>query len=691
MRKINSIFTTFAVAFVAMVVAVIVGGFAVKTMAMNYSPVMIGGGGGEPTFMYSKNDDGTVTVSFCDPVTSNNIQWYYAPLEYDLSEWDYSGMFWLESTEGFMKKTEDFKTIEGAHDSSVTFNPTGLVNYCIGAIVGDNDYGYLRIIQNPYDFDLTCTEDTFTFDNGTTNTITMKVTPSSTNGNVTYQWYAYVPDNWEYRIIPGETSATYTAKNVTGSDLDTAYACVATDGYYWAEEYFGVTFDGHKLTVEKPKEYVIVPTAGGNVEFTVKSETQAADLKFDVTKQTLVNDEYQYEDVTSNMTYDPATGKCILKCDGTCAEYFCRVKSKANDRNLAEISFKTITDAYTIENSADKVISGQAYFVYKAKEDGIHTIKVAADPKLSHSMVVYHNGVFRKSLDVVENKALEYSIYMNKGDSLIFELYQGNTNTTVKSKITIATQATPQQVVDSLLTAEEKKKVEQGESFNMLIGVDAVANNKLPSTEKALLDNYTQQNADSKVAGIFDINVKINIGDSSRNVTNTSSNLKLSVNLPSDVPTVPSGCTRKYSVIRIHEGKITVLDAKVIDGVVYFESDQFSTYILTYTDISNEAPTTTVAETTTVEENTTDATTVATDETDETDEENTDGSTTEAMTTTTVEKESDGVDATEATTSVAEVDNNKTARKSPVVFIIIGVVALAAVAVGVFFVIKKRK
>ena len=53
------------------------------------------------------------------------------------------------------------------------------------------------------------------------------------------------------------------------------------------------------------------------------------------------------------------------------------------------------------------------------------------------------------------------------------------------------------------------------------------------------------------------------------------------------MPKVKSGYVRKYFVIRVHDGKTTVID-DVKDngnGTVTFKSDKFSTYALAYNDV----------------------------------------------------------------------------------------------------------
>lgn len=70
----------------------------------------------------------------------------------------------------------------------------------------------------------------------------------------------------------------------------------------------------------------------------------------------------------------------------------------------------------------------------------------------------------------------------------------------------------------------------------------------------------------------------------------TPEELEIKLDLPRDLPAVKEGFTRKYVVIRVHNGEATVIkDVKDNgDGTVTFKSDKFSTYALAYVDEENK-------------------------------------------------------------------------------------------------------
>lgn len=92
--------------------------------------------------------------------------------------------------------------------------------------------------------------------------------------------------------------------------------------------------------------------------------------------------------------------------------------------------------------------------------------------------------------------------------------------------------------------------------------------------------------SDSKVAGLFDITIALSIDDIYQgNVTLLDNETPITLNIPKDIPAVASGYTRKYIVVRVHDGFAEKLDTTLNnDGTLTFKTDKFSTYAITYSD-----------------------------------------------------------------------------------------------------------
>ena len=90
-----------------------------------------------------------------------------------------------------------------------------------------------------------------------------------------------------------------------------------------------------------------------------------------------------------------------------------------------------------------------------------------------------------------------------------------------------------------------------------------------------------------KVAAYYDINVLVKAdGEEIAKLRELGKKIKLELAIPEKLPEVPTGCTRTFSVIKIHNGKAEVIaeGVEAKDGKVPCETDSFSTYALTYTD-----------------------------------------------------------------------------------------------------------
>lgn len=81
-------------------------------------------------------------------------------------------------------------------------------------------------------------------------------------------------------------------------------------------------------------------------------------------------------------------------------------------------------------------------------------------------------------------------------------------------------------------------------------------------------------------------------------VSETEEPVEVTIGIPRNLPEVKEGFSRKYYVIRVHEGEVTVIDDVTVndDGTLTFKSDKFSKYALAYEDVENEKDETTPIE-----------------------------------------------------------------------------------------------
>ena len=90
---------------------------------------------------------------------------------------------------------------------------------------------------------------------------------------------------------------------------------------------------------------------------------------------------------------------------------------------------------------------------------------------------------------------------------------------------------------------------------------------------------------EEKIAAYFDINVLLKADDNNiGKITELENAIIVSVDIPTNLPEIKTGYTRKYYVIRIHNGETTKIEANLVNGKIEFKTDKFSDYVLTYND-----------------------------------------------------------------------------------------------------------
>lgn len=129
---------------------------------------------------------------------------------------------------------------------------------------------------------------------------------------------------------------------------------------------------------------------------------------------------------------------------------------------------------------------------------------------------------------------------------------------------------------------------------------EAEKNENLTEEDKLLLKEIKEILKDKLVASVEDIYYGSFIGDNyiiNSDVSELEKAVEVFMEIPENLKELAKGFTRKYTVIRVHYNatddkyEIDELEAKDNgDGTITFETDKFSTYILTYSDVKTELP-----------------------------------------------------------------------------------------------------
>ena len=136
----------------------------------------------------------------------------------------------------------------------------------------------------------------------------------------------------------------------------------------------------------------------------------------------------------------------------------------------------------------------------------------------------------------------------------------------------------------TLLDEEEINRYINGESVNIYLEVNNESPTVvIPKADKTAAKTLLGEN--NKEGAYLDLSLfKQLSNDESRTAIHESATVfQITVDIPSNLAQ-PFGCTRTYSIVRVHNGVAETLESEVNDGRITFETDQFSTYLIAYND-----------------------------------------------------------------------------------------------------------
>ncbi len=151
---------------------------------------------------------------------------------------------------------------------------------------------------------------------------------------------------------------------------------------------------------------------------------------------------------------------------------------------------------------------------------------------------------------------------------------------------------------DSYIVAKEN-------DFDSVISDGIISEDGVSAEDKALVADLLSKYS---LAAYYDVQLltvlKSNDAVIVDNIKETSTPVKVSLGIPTNLPALKDGFKREFYVIRIHNGQVTLIkDVTVKDSSAEFESGEFSTYVLVYNDVE-QAKATSVANTTATTEET---------------------------------------------------------------------------------------
>lgn len=137
-------------------------------------------------------------------------------------------------------------------------------------------------------------------------------------------------------------------------------------------------------------------------------------------------------------------------------------------------------------------------------------------------------------------------------------------------------------------TEEEKVQIEAGAEVTITLEVKDITET-VDAEDKALVEKEVAEVKDQKVGMYLDVNMFKQVGNNAAvKVPELDGKVKIQFTVPEELLVKDTTMNRVYSIIRIHDGETTVIDAKFDPATktLVFETDSFSTYALVYKDVA---------------------------------------------------------------------------------------------------------
>lgn len=147
-------------------------------------------------------------------------------------------------------------------------------------------------------------------------------------------------------------------------------------------------------------------------------------------------------------------------------------------------------------------------------------------------------------------------------------------------------------LIESLKNNEELAEVINGKDVEIKVEVKAKEASK---TEKEKIETeVNKKDSDLVVTDYMEITITVKDSEEGKtlgNLETVEKTITFTVPVPEDLPEVADGYERVFYIVRNHNGKIELLDAKETSGKLEFESDKFSTYAIAYKDVKKNSDT----------------------------------------------------------------------------------------------------
>ena len=251
----------------------------------------------------------------------------------------------------------------------------------------------------------------------------------------------------------------------------------------------------------------------------------------------------------------------------------------------ATVTFKVVNGKWDDDSASDKIVTLTGY------EDDTLKLTAAQIPAVgSKPGSNYKAGSWNvtPSTDTAITAATTYIYTYAQKEEEKEEGKEGEieTETDVEKDVpkTTVTGLTSD-VAKEMLTEEEKKAVESGDKLTVSLEITNITNSVPEKDKEKTGEAAKAASPRAKVGMYLDLSFYKKVGNRQRRKVSSlnGKEFQISVDVP-DRLKAPSGVVRTFYLIRIHNGKATIL-ATTKKTRITFATGEFSTYALAYSDV----------------------------------------------------------------------------------------------------------
>lgn len=248
---------------------------------------------------------------------------------------------------------------------------------------------------------------------------------------------------------------------------------------------------------------------------------------------------------------------------------------KGNEYNFTK-NLPTGYEKFVRYDIADKTIVSVENGILKGLKDGVTRVVVTLGET--------KNGAITKEFDAIVfdlDAATDYQANKNETGAIVNVM-----NVIVSNVIEKALDDNENESIDAETRDKLIAAIEDGKTVDAKIEVKTVKESDLDAN---LVNKIKNSVTNGTVVEFLDINLLLEADNQLLGkVTKLDEALELQVDAPASLGNVPAGTTRKFFVVRTHEGEEPeIIEATYRDGKIIFKTDKFSDYAVGYTDTTN--------------------------------------------------------------------------------------------------------